>query len=79
MSIESVTTATKVNSEQNTITFIALILSCLSLIFSIYLYGKFQSLDTVTRRSYLKNRGRIEKLERDVIYLNSNLKKPLSF
>ena len=71
MSIEQVTIAKEAPKGQTAITFIALVLSCLSLIFSVYLYGKYQSLDTVTRRSYLKNRGRVEKLEREVVYLNN--------
>lgn len=71
MSIEKVTMVETAKSGQTIISGIALLLSGLSLIFSIYLYGKLQSLSTVTKRSYLKNRGRVEKLEREVIYLHS--------
>ncbi len=70
----SVVVNEKSPSASSTLAVVSLSISIISLIFCIFLYGKTTTQNTISKRSYLKNRGRIEKLEREVIYLNSRLK-----
>ena len=60
--------------QSNILTITALILSVVSFVFCIFIYGNMTTQDTISKRSYLKNRGRVEKLEREVIYLNSRIR-----
>lgn len=70
----SVVVNEKSHPASSTLTVVSLIISIFNLIFCIFLYGKITTQNTISKRSYLKNRSRVEKLEREVIYLNSHYK-----
>ena len=72
--MKSVVVSEKTQHTSSALAVVSLVISLISLVFCIFLYGKITTQNTISKRSYLKNRGRVEKLEREVIFLNSHYK-----